>query len=233
MAVAHDAASQSHPTDFTGSTSEDSFSWTHTPTGTPSGVLVFVYTHTNADYITSVTYGGVAMTQFAEAADTAGEPGRCTGFFLGATIPTGAQSVVVTRTNNTTEMNAQCATVTASSDTATYDSGVVLVQESGTLSEQSVDDGSPGSNSVRYAGIFSGRFETPPAGANSTSLLSHKSLILSTSTGLVRETTAGQGSRSVGFSLGTTDDRAVIHVAVYQLPSTTTLLPRLSLMGVG
>jgi len=146
MAVAHDASSKSAE-----SVSEASFSWTHTPTGTPAGVIVFVQTMTNADYITSVTYGGVAMTQFAEAADTASEMIRCTGFFLGASVPSGAQTVEVTRTNNATNMFAMAATVTAGADTDIYSAGIVLLEENGTVAEQNVDDGSPGTNSVRYA----------------------------------------------------------------------------------
>lgn len=33
----------------------------------------------------------------------------------------------------------------------------------------------------------------------------------------VRETTAGQGSRPVGFSYGTSDDRAAVHLAVREV----------------
>jgi hypothetical protein len=61
MAVAHSAASESH-TGTTGSTNQASFSWTHTQSGTPQGVLVFVHTINNAsDFVISVTYGGLAM----------------------------------------------------------------------------------------------------------------------------------------------------------------------------
>ena len=77
MAVAHSAASESH-TGTTGSTNQTSFSWTHTQTGTPQGVLVFVHTRDVADYISSVTYGGTGLTRVAGAVaiDTAGRTAR-------------------------------------------------------------------------------------------------------------------------------------------------------------
>src|SRR3989338_6515570 len=86
-AVAHDAASESH-TGTTGSTNQASFTWTHTPAGTPRGVLVYVFTRSATLTVTGVTYGGIAMTAVAggAAVDTGGEPGRVDAFFLGASV---------------------------------------------------------------------------------------------------------------------------------------------------
>ena len=208
MAVAHDASSK-----FGAPTSNvASFSWTHTPVGTPRGVIVFVQTAADADYITSVTYGGTAMTQVAEAIDTVGEPMRETAFFLGAAIPTGAQSVVVTRTSNGTGMNGYCATVTADGDTAT--GTAVLLQEDGAYAEVNVDDGSPGTNSLRYAGLNAGGV-IPTAGANST-LLQSQAAFGGRTSAFLRETTAGQGSRPVGGVNASSDDRAAVHIAVFE-----------------
>jgi hypothetical protein len=219
MAIAFDATSESH-TGTTGSTSQASFTWTHSPVGTPRGILVFVFTNANSSLISSVTYGGTDMTAVTggEASDTAGEPGRCTAYFLGASIPTGNQSVVVNRTNNTTVMYAVAASVTAGDDTEV--TGVQLQTTDGTLAELSVDDGSTGIDSVRFAGINSGLAAVPAAGANSTVMhgIDFGTRVIQT----VRETTAGQGSRSVGFSSGTSDDRAAVYLAVrevYVLPT--------------
>lgn len=217
MAVAHDALSESH-TGTTGSASEASFSWTHTPTGTPAGALVFVITNADADDITSVTYGGTTMTQVSEAIDSAGEPGRCTAFHLGASIPTGAQTVVVNRVNNADVMWAAAMTQTAGADTEVYTPGIVLIQGDNTLAEQSVDDGSTGVNSLRYAGLMSGLASVPAVGANSTSQSPGAAIDFGTRVAATcRETTAGQGSRSVGFSSGTTDDVAAVHLAVREV----------------
>lgn len=215
MAVAFDATSESH-TGTTGSASQASFSWTHTVAGSPAGVLVFVFTNANSALISSVTYGGVDLTAVTggQAIDTTGEPGRCDTYFLGSNVPSGNQTVEVTRTNNTTVMYAVAATVTSATG-YTSTAGPVLLQNDGTLAEQNVDDGSPGANSVRFAGINSGLPAVPAAGANSTVMhgIDFGARVCQT----VRETTAGQGSRPVGFSSATSDDRAAVHLAVIEV----------------
>ncbi len=222
MAVAHSAASESH-TGATGSSNQAAFSWTHTQTGTPQGVVVFVSTFvSNADLITSVTYGGVALTRLAGglALDNAGETGRLDTFFLGAGLGTGNQTITVNRTNNATVMYAAAATVTAGANTAVPTQTIVLLQGDGTLAAQTVDDTSPGQNSVRYAGTYSGLNTPPTAGTGSTLLNSID--IGNYGAALVRETTAGQGARNVGFT-GATDDRAAVHLAIRELvPRTET-----------
>src|SRR3989344_6450108 len=93
-AIGYDAGSESH-TGTTASDNETSFLWTHTPAGTPRGVLVFVFTNDSVDNTSSVTYGGVTMTEVSGglAVDTAGEKSRIETFFLGSSVPTGAQTV--------------------------------------------------------------------------------------------------------------------------------------------
>lgn len=86
-AVAFDAHTQSTDT----ATTE------HTPSGTPKGVVVTVSCDntnpgTNA---TAVTYGGVSMTQVTGSPLDFGSV-KVTQWFLGSSIPTGAQDVVVT-----------------------------------------------------------------------------------------------------------------------------------------
>lgn len=216
MAVAHSAASESH-TGTTGSTNQAAFSWTHTQTGTPRGVVVFVSTFASVtDLITSVTYGGVALTRLSggSAQDAAGELGRMDAFFLGSGLSAGNQTITVNRTNNATVMYAAAATVTAGADTAVPTQTIVLLQGDGTLTVQSVNDTSPGQNSVRYAGSYSGLGSPPPAGTGSTLLNSID--IGAYGSALVRETTAGQGARNVGFN-SASDDRAVVHLAIREL----------------
>lgn len=209
--MAHDAFSVSEGTHQIGT-----FSWTHTPVDAPSGVLVFIMrtdTASSADAISGVTYGGVAMTAVSGglAQDSSGEPGLCKAYFLGSSVPTGPQTVQVTTSSG--EYDAGAITVTSVGDTGV--TGVVKLEGDGTLSEQSVNDGSPGSPSVRYAAGFTGLSAPPSVGSNSTSLMSHDN---GTDGAVIcRETTAGQGSRSVGFSSGTTDDRAFLHLAVIEL----------------
>ena len=140
------------------------------------------------------------------AQDNTGEPGNCHAWILGSGIPTGPQTVQVTTTAGTHYAGA--VTVTSVGNTALI-SGTA-VEGDGTLSEQNVNDGSPGSPSLRYAGGFSGLNSPPSVGANSTSLQSIDDGTVSVV--ICRETTAGQGSRPVGFSSATTDDRAFVHI---------------------
>lgn len=151
------------------------------------------------------------MSFIATAQDTSGEKGLCKVYHLGSGVPTGARTVQVTTTDGSYLSGA--VTVTSVGDTSVSDP--VILQGDGTLSEQSVDDGSPGSPSLRYAGGFSGLSAPPSVGANSTSLVSIDDGAIAVV--ICRETTAGQGSRPVGFSSGSTDDRAFVHLAVVEL----------------
>jgi len=222
MAVAHSAASESH-TGTTGSASQAAFSWTHTQTGTPQGVVVFVSTFVSvADFITSVTYGGVALTRLSggSAQDAAGELGRMDAFFLGSGLGAGNQTITVNRTNNATVMYAAAVTVTAGAATAVPTATIVLLQGDQALAVQSVNDTSPGQNSVRYAAAYSGLNAPPAAGTGSTLLNSID--IGNYGSALAQETTAGQGARNVGFTAGS-DDVAAVHLAIRELvPRTET-----------
>lgn len=237
MAVAYDAGVESYTGTTTASVSEASFTWAHDPVGTPRGVLVFVITMlSDAQHVTSVTYDGVnvpAVTGGA-AVDAATELGRCDAFFLGSSVPTtDPANVVVNRTNDAIEMWAVSVTVTAAADTEVYTTGIVLLEGDGTLAEQSVDDGAPGTDSVRFAGIHSGLANVPTAGASSTVV--HDFDTGSNVASVVRETTAGQGSRSIGWAVGTSDDRAAVHLAVREAGGAPANKRRysLTLTGVG
>ncbi len=214
-AIAQIGSSESHTS--TGSSNEDSFSWTHSPGGTPRGVLVFVNTLSATKTVTSVTYGGVSMNEITEATalDSVAEPGRIDTFFLGTSIPTGDQTIVINRTNNSNVMYASVATMSGSSDTEVYISGIVTFDNDGTFSEQLVNDGYPESDSVRYADSYYGGNSPAPAGSNSTLLESID--FGANGFSMVNETVAGQGPRSVGFNQGTKDDRAGVHLAVREI----------------
>lgn len=236
MAVAFDASSESH-TGTTGSVSQASFNWTHTPVGTPRGVLVFTFsTFSSNDNATAVSYGASSMTAVSggRAVSTGGTYiGDVKAWFLGASVPTGAQTVTITRTNNTDEMYAVAMTVTAAADTSVHTAGISLLQGSGSnplVAEELVTDGqsSGTNNSVRFAGIncsadsVSTVVTTIPntgilyPGANSTHLQSLDNTNFAWMA--VRETTAGIGSRSVGFDWSeaskATESFAAVHLAI-------------------
>lgn len=214
MSVAHDASSESH-TGTTPSTSEASFSWSHGgAVSLVKGVLVFVFnTSATADTVSSVTYGGVALTAVTggRAVDTASEFGSCKAYFLGSGVPQGTQTVVVNRTNNANSMYAIAITFTAAQDT-TY-AGVVLLQEDQVPAEQSITDNGSGVNAVRCSGNYYGGTNAPAGGANSTRL-QDISIAAARSCAAYRETTAGTGTRSVGPAGGTSDDVAAVYLAI-------------------
>ena len=214
MAVAHSAASESH-TGTTGSTNQTAFTWTHTQTGTPQGVLVFVHVaNSGGNPVSSVTYGSVTLTRVSGGAaiDAAGEAGRTDLFFAGSGLASGNQTITVNRANTTDIMYASAATVTAATNTNV--TGIILLEGDGTLTQQSVTDGGAPTNSLRYAAAYSGLAAPPVTGANSTSLTSID--FGQYGAAMVRETTAGTGARLVGFT-DASDDRAAVHVAVREL----------------
>ena len=224
MAVAYEAGSESH-TGTTGNASADSFTWNHGGTA-PRGVLVFTFVTSNNDYATAVTYGGQSLTAVTggQAADATTEAGRTKAWFLGTgSIPTGTQAVVVTRTNNTTVMYAVCVTVTAASDTEF--AGVTLLQDNQTVTTLSVDDGTlSGTNSVRFSGFNSGATAEPtPAAANSSGVAGIAfTSPANRSAGVARETTAGIGARSVGWS-SVADDTALVSLAIREMSRSQTV----------
>jgi len=217
MAVSFDASSDSHTS--TGSSSnESSFGWNATIASGAKGLATLVLSSGNTtDIANSVTANGSSVPAITggRAVDAAGETGDCKLFFLGTGVPTGTVPMVVNRTNNSTPMRAFTFSVFAAGDTAIYLPGIVLDQGDGTLAERSVDDGSPGANSLRFCGLNSGLPAVPSVGANSTAgpNVSFGARCIASA----RETTAGQGARSIGFSSGTSDDRAGVYFAVYDL----------------
>jgi hypothetical protein len=217
VAVAFDAASESH-TETTGSVNEASFTWEHDPVAAPQGVVVFTWVvSTVTDLATAVTYEDVALTAVpgAFAADSVTEIGNCKAWILGSGVPTAdTATVVVTRTNTANTMYAACFTLTAAG--AVQATGVQIEQENQALTEVSVDDGSPGTNSLRLAVVMFGDADLPVVGANSTQGPSIDIGARTCST--VRETTPGQGSRPVGWDTGAiSDDVAAVYLAVREV----------------
>jgi hypothetical protein len=200
-------------------------------TGARAGI-VFVATHNSAtDIVTGVTWNGVAMTLLYRATDTDTEPGVIEAYFLD-NVTNGL--VTVSRTNNATVTVGYAASLSTASVPAYVSQVITRVASTqntnadtsttgtGASGEVAVNDGSPGSSSMRFAAAYTGAATPLGAGTNSTALQSLDSTALGSS--FVRETTAGQGSRNVGFATGTTDDYAAVFVAVSEAtPKTVTL----------
>lgn len=223
-AVSHDSNVESH-TGTTGSVSEASFTFSLNVVSQPEGILVFTFVaNASNDDVTAVCYGGTSPSCTAlskvsggEAVDSAGEPGRATAWFLGSSVPSNdPATITVTRTNNADTVYAIAIAVQAATNTEVYAAGIVLVQGDTTnMAEQSVSDGSTGVDSVRFAAGYRGGNNIPSTGGSSTTVqnIDFGSFTVAS----VRETTAGQGSRSVGVSDAITDDAAFVHLAVREV----------------
>jgi hypothetical protein len=103
---------------YSNSSGTGDLSWTHTPTGDPTGVCVFVWQYnTSGGSIASVTYGGVAMERKIFGLFTLGAV-QAVGYmyFLNRLIPTGAQTVVID-TTATVLRQASAITITGGTNT--------------------------------------------------------------------------------------------------------------------
>jgi len=138
MAIAYDAYS------LIGTPAVGSISGTHTPVGTPKGVLIWVISDCNnlgaVDEISTVTYGGVSCTEVTGSPsvfDSSSDDSTVHCFHLGSGIPTGAQTVAVTATASVGINAVYCVTTTASANTEVVDTTVITgttANPSGTLS---------------------------------------------------------------------------------------------------
>ena len=135
MPVVFDAATASVRTAAT-----NPWTFTHTPVGTPRGVLlscVYATSATNVDFWTSASYGGVAMTRITactyHVSKGAGEFGGGGMFWLGSGIPTGAQTVSISIAAGTPLGMEFClVSMTAGADTEILDAQATALQASGT-----------------------------------------------------------------------------------------------------
>jgi len=183
--------------------------------------IVFVATHGVGDLITGVTWNTVAMTRLYQGSDTDTEPGAVVAYFLDG-VTNGI--ITVTRTNNAVVTVGYAASVSADLACEVFqtltqggnagsgtnaDSTGTGTRASG---EVSVDDGNAPTASMRFSAFYTGAATPVAAGTNSTSLQTLDSTSFGST--FVRETTAGSGSRSVGAATGTTDDWALVAVAI-------------------
>jgi hypothetical protein len=208
-APAFDVATES----ATWTTTPDPFTFSHA--GASSGVkaaLVLIYWNAaSTDLITSVTYGGTAMTRVVTiGCDSAGEPGCATAYHLGASVPQGTQTVSIDHTATSDVKIATAVTLTGGFDTE--------VCGAGTISSGDPDDPQIAVNCTnaaqRYSVIFSGLNDptnlTVIAGMSTIS--DHD---FGTKSGRVdRETGTSSGSTTVGYTATGGDDVSMVAFGV-------------------
>lgn len=213
MTVAHDAGSE---LEFS---TADPATWTHTPVGTPRGVVVWIGHGGDTDRIAGVTYGGVTMARIETAHDTAGEESWGFVYFLGSSIPTGAQTVSIDTDASAPLKFAACATMTAAADTEVVVTGKLETDQANP--QIAIDTGA--TSSLRYFGITTGL--NAPSGltliAGMTAI--HNADLGSIASAFAHQTTAATGSVTVGWTAAS-DDVAMIAVGVQEVvPATQNL----------
>lgn len=197
MAVEYDASTKNVA-------AADPQSFTHTPSGTPRGVVVMIAHGTTAsDIVVGVTYGGVAMTRIGSISDALGEPGRAYSYFLGVGVPAGAQTVSVDRTEATTSVLVVAITVTGVDDMEAYGFGGIA----GDLVNPRAIVGSSGNRiSTGFLIVYSGL----NALASLTAVDADTTIIQDNDFGIFvatccRRTTAGEGTKTIGYTAGSDD----------------------------
>lgn len=209
MAVAHSVGSDSIGT-ATHTTS-------HAHSGTPAGVLVFIVQDGTATSLTtSVTYGSLTLSSVANATEsrTTGEEGLITTYFAGSGLPSGTQTVTHNRTTNSGVQSAMyVATVTADADTEL--AGAVTITGFGIPGLQSIQSTSA-TAAVRYAAAFSGRGRLGQVDPLSGTTQLREDDFGSTIGAYYRETTAGTGTRSIGWTHNSDDGYIGVYFAVQE-----------------
>ncbi|MBI4479429.1 MAG: hypothetical protein HY651_05360 [Acidobacteria bacterium] len=196
-------------------TGTTSLSWTHAPVGTPKGVIVFCMNNTNSDVFSGATYGGTTMSQINSATDGAGEPGFTEAYFLGASIPSGSQTVVCTVSSGSTAKHGVAYTVTAASDTQTAGTGSCTV--SADADDPSCSITSVAGASYAAAAMHSGQNAEGSTTAGPGFTIGPSNDYGTQTTGSERMTSQqSSGNVTVQFITAASDDVALVGVAIQQ-----------------
>lgn len=205
MAIAFDSSGT--PASGTGN-----FSFTHTPVGTVRAVIIGIMQNVGAtDEVTAVSYGGVALSRVGAVFHTTGEPGAVYLYFLGASIPTGAQTVSVTVNGTGSTKRVTVWALTAGADTEVVASDTTINSDS--QANPSVTLGLMGRSCWCGIEFFSG--QNAPTGitpfASWTATLEQD--FGSQTGGSYRYNTIGTADVSAGWTQ-TAEDAAMVAVAI-------------------
>lgn len=223
MTVAFDASA--------GTTGTGTLSYTHTPVGTPRAVLLFVVHSGTTDEVTTVTYGGTGMTQISVSPQTksTGELSVVHAFFLGSSIPTGAQTVEVSVSGASTKLG-RSITLTASADTEVVDADII---SSDSVSNPSVTLGLGGRTSFVAIGFDSGQIDVASIAPNAGWTSRVEFDFGSHSGGVYTYDTIGSSDVAAGWdnSAAGGDDANAIAVAISEAAAATAVRRTLSALG--
>lgn len=186
-------------------------SWTHTPVGTPRGIVVFIMNNNDNDVISGCTYGGTSMTQIGNAADATGEPGFTEAYFLGSSVPTGAQTVSCTVTAGTNSKHGVAMSFTANGDTQVTGTYCTVLDD---IQSPSCTVTGTSETLIAVAATHSGynAVTDMTAGSGYTEVHDHDYGLQTTST--IRLTTPASGNPTPAFSTAGINDVAMVGLAI-------------------
>jgi hypothetical protein len=211
------------------------FSFTHTPVGTPRAAVLWVVLDINTtDQVSGVTYGGVSMSEVSGSPNihTTGQPGSVHCFFLGSSVPTGAQTVAGT-VGGTNLRSVVVVTLTAATDCEIVDADATINSDS--QANPSVTLSLGGRTSWCGIGFHSGQANTASITPLASWTSSHERDFGSQVGGVYRYDTVGTADVTAGWTQ-TAADACAIAVAVSEVAGGgggTTRRRDLLLLGVG
>ena len=206
--IAFDAAFESERTGTT-----DPHTWTHTPVGAPRAVLVSsVHGVTATEHVLSCSYGSASMSKIVTASDTATEPGRATLWFVGSSIPTGAQTVSCDLDSGTADdIHFVSVTYTGSADATVIDTD--SISENAANPSRTLQFG--GQRATAIMAVYSGTANVPLTSAcsgNSACTLDANFDMGAFVASNDRETTPGTLDQVMGYTIAG-DDLAFVTAA--------------------
>ena len=172
-------------------------------------VMALIHGTSSTDHVSAASYGGVAMTRFPRATDTATEPGAAELWFLGAsptqTVPQGTQTRSYTPGATTDDI--LCVTITLLADTP-----YLQVASVGTISDTNAANPSValitgGWSGMAFAAQYSGLTDlTAPvtAGTNCTNV-STLDLVGNFTGRVIRQTTGGTANFTIAMTSAADD----------------------------
>lgn len=193
-------------------------SWTHTPVGTPRGILVLIVQNAGVtDEVTGVTYGGVAMAELTPDSPllhTLGaEDGALYGYFLGSGVPTGAQTVSVSVNGTASSKRAVAVSVTAARDTEIEDA--VTSEDSTGTSHSATLATAAGRETFVMGAIHCGALSTSIApGADYTQILESTFTGAQTASWERRTSNATGGNVTVDWPTTVNEESGILAVAI-------------------
>jgi hypothetical protein len=220
MAIAFDAQSA-------GAIANTAQSWTHTPVGIPRAVLLGIpQAGGTEDPVSGATYGGVTMALVRTDSQAAGEPGRVYWWFLGASIPTGPQTIAYTISTGIRNKQGYCYTATAAGDTEVDSSNGVAL---GIIANPSITVTHTGTlTGGTWAGFAAHHYGG--AAPITTGLQAGETIRLTTDFGqesamsYSRDATADAASSTYGYTTLASDDQLISAVVIKETAAATASL---------